>query len=564
VADDTNSGMASGLSGLMQLADPQLLISVGAGLMSGARYGSNAGEGLMQGLQMYQGMKQAGLQRQLMQQQVQAGSIANQRQQMMLSAAQQAMQGGQPGGLPSAPSSPGPPDASQTPFLPGISQMPPSAGGLSPTQPTAPQAQQGGALPTGLVPPSPGQIYGTAYPGGADPNYMRAMAMFSEDPASALLKVREDQLKGAQQQYAPTIARLDQLIKSDAPAKYMSGTGFQDFKAAWPQMASTLGLDPDKDYNDQNVRLALSHVRNQLTSSLSEPTETPPQPLRTIRLQDGRMAQVEPGTGKITPIASEDLQSVIGQGGQPTLVPRGQAAGMTPYNQWAVTDQQMQSPGGQLLARMQSLGVSFPGARSPQQQMAFANNFMRQNPGVSIDDAARQLYSGELDFNGAKRSTGQLATQSAAADAQMRKLEKDFGSLDPLVAKLPNAPALLNKAFTGLKNNLSFGGDKDSAELVGWLREAATEYARLSSGSTGSAAPAEGNIHEAVSIFQNAYTQGGYEGLKSVIMGSGQHKRDSVTEALQRASAPGYTTGRVSPTDQHPSDIQDLLKKYGH
>ena len=59
----------------MKMADPQLLISVGAGLMSGARYGSNAGEGLMQGLQvLHHAQKTSDLQNQIQRQQVQEGA----------------------------------------------------------------------------------------------------------------------------------------------------------------------------------------------------------------------------------------------------------------------------------------------------------------------------------------------------------------------------------------------------------------------------------------------------------------------------------------------------------
>lgn len=175
------------------------------------------------------------------------------------------------------------------------------------------------------------QIYGTTYPGGVSPQYTRAMAMFSQDPAAALGKSRDDQLKLAQQQYAPTIAKLDTLIKSDTPSKYMQAD--PDLKAAWPQLATTLGMDPQKDYNDQNVRLALTHVRNQISSSLSEATEAPTNALHTTQLPDGRTVQTDPVSGKQTVQEASPLEKVIGSNGQPVLVPNAKAAGMTPFNQ---------------------------------------------------------------------------------------------------------------------------------------------------------------------------------------------------------------------------------------
>jgi hypothetical protein len=102
---------------------------------------------------------------------------------------------------------------------------------------------------------------------------------------------------------------------------------------------------------------------------------------------------------------------------------------------------------------------------------------------------------------------------------------------------------VINRALVGLKNNLSFGGDKDSAELVLYMREAATEYAKLSSGSTGTAAPAEGNIREAVEIFHKAFTEGGYQGLKEAMIKSAQNKRDAVQEGLKAAATRGAAVG---------------------
>ena len=178
--DDTSTassggGILSTLGGLMKMADPQLLISVGAGLMSGARYGSNAGEGLMQGLQMYHAKKTSDLQNQIQRQQVQEGQLGLQQRKMMLDAAQQAFQGG-PGQAPppsgAAPGASAAPGGASTPFMPGVSPMP--AGGQPPQ--SAPQG-----LPQSLQAPSMSQIYGTTYPGGASPNYTRGMAMLSQD-----------------------------------------------------------------------------------------------------------------------------------------------------------------------------------------------------------------------------------------------------------------------------------------------------------------------------------------------------------------------------------------------
>lgn len=203
----------------------------------------------------------------------------------------------------------------------------------------------------------------------------------------------------------------------------------------------------------------------------------------------------------------------------------------------------------QLMGALAEAGVSLPaGLRSQEQMKSTFRGLIDRNPGKTPEQLADLVRTGQLDFNGAKKSTAQLMTQAASANVQASKLEKDFAQIEPLVAKLPNAPNVINRALVGLKNNLSFGGDKDSAELVLYMREAATEYAKLSSGSTGAAAPAEGNIKDAVEIFHKAFTEGGYQGLKEAMMKSAQNKRDAVQEGLKAASARGASTGNGPPT----------------
>lgn len=535
---NSSGGLLSTLGGLMRMADPQFLMSIGAGLMSGARYGSNAGEGLMQGLQMYHSMKTSDLQNQLQRQQIQEGQLGLQQRQMMLGAAQQALQGGQgaPEGLMGPQDSQTTPAPSQPPFIPGISPMPPSG---APQPPAAPQG-----LPASLQAPSMGQIYGTTYPGGASPAYTRAMAMFSQDPAAALLKARDDQLKLAQQNYAPTISRLDQLIKSDTPTKYLNGQAYADIKAAWPQMAALYGFDADKDYNDQNVRSALTAVRNGMASSLNEPGEAPVTPWRTRQGPLGSEIQSNPITGEEKEVIKpEPLKDVL-VNGQPTAVRASAAEGQQPFNQVTYGSAQMAGGPGALLAALATKGVSLPaGLRSQQQQIATLNGLIAANPDKTPDQIADLVRTGQLDFNGAKRSTAQLATLAGAADVQSRKIEKDLNSLEPIVQKLPGGPATLANIFTNLQKNWSWNGDANSTQAVAYVKELSGEYAKLVSGSTGQAAPAEGEMKAALGLMESALTKNGYQGMHDFLLTTSQNRRDSVREGLQNAATPGYSVG---------------------
>jgi hypothetical protein len=466
----TPGGLLGMLSGLAKATDPMLLVNVGAGLIRGSQYGSNAGQGLMEGLNAYQQQKSAKIQNQLGQQQVQQGQLGLQRQQMLTGAMSQAMGGQQPqgglgglmGGQPPQMPPQASPQAAPAPFMPGVSQMPPQGGAPAQAPPQQPQG-----LPAGLQPPSMDQVYGTSYPGGMDPRLARVFALGSQDPNAALNQNRTEQLKLAQQQYAPTIARLDQLIKSDAPAKYMNGTGYADVKQAWPQMATALGMDPDKDLNDSNVRLALSHVRNQLSSSLQEPTSEPPMPLRTSVDASGRTVQTDPITGKQTVEAPSPLEKVIGPTGQPTLVPQGRAAGMTPFSAplmgaSSVSDQSKEMA-YQYYLQHQALPTGF--ARSPVMQADMMNYIAQRaqqdgntQTGILASKQQNQAAQGVVkDF-----TSGQTSKTLNGLNTSILHM----GALEPVIDAMGNGNmTLFNKAANYFKQQTGSAAPTNFAAL---------------------------------------------------------------------------------------------------
>jgi hypothetical protein len=507
-------------------------------------FGSIFGRSAQQAQQNYQ-------QGQLTQQQIQQQQLALQAAQQKNAFMQQLMGGmqqpqqGQPQQAPSQPGLMGA-DADQTRAA-NTSDL---AAGVSPQgQPaTQPQPTSKG-VPSWLTPLSQDQI--GSIPVNGIPGQLAsraAMVLQNKDAATAQKETLAQQYETAQRTLGPKLQTLDYLIKSDKPTQYMQSD--KELTAAWPALAQQAGVDPSQ-FTDSNVRKALAFARNQVATSIGLPASEPPNRLINKTLPDGRIAQEDPITGKQTIEAASDLEKVIGPDGEPILVPKGKAAGMKPYNQTAYGNSQLGGPGGDLLASLALRGVNIPG-RSQQDRLSLANNLLKNNPEKSPDELADMVRTGQLDFNGAKRSTGQLSGVLAAANAQSAKLEKDFAQIEPLVAKLPNAPNTINRVLVGLKNNLSFGGDKDSAELVLYLREAATEYAKLSSGSTGAAAPAEGNIKDAVEIFHNAFTQGGYQGLKEAMIQSAQNKRDAYREGLHTAATPGFATGATPSTSASP------------
>lgn len=401
-----------------------------------------------------------------------------------------------------------------------------------------------------------GESYLKAHPEGVDTSGESALLQQQDADAqearTALQKARE---RLASQRMDPSVLGLRFAQAMLSPSKY--GIPDQWSKAAgsvadWRQQnqefeqhqgEEDVGLAEKLSGVDKQslaARLALQQLKERTQSSLLgtalKATAKPPGPV-SAESPIGKMVEDRYGVGS--------LQT---------------DAGKAAFDAYAAQKEADKNKGdfapedGELLAAMAVAGVSLPaGLRSKQQQAATLQGLRRANPGVSATDIAEMVRTGQLDFNGSKRSTGQLAGVLAAANAQSAQLEKNFAQLEPLVAQMPNAPNFINEALTGLKNNLSFGGSKDSAKFVLYLREAATEYAKLVSGSTGAAAPAEGNIKEAVGIFQKAYTEGGFQGLKEAITQSAQNKRDSYTEGLRTAAQRGLVTGTGKTTVTPPA-----------
>lgn len=209
-------------------------------------------------------------------------------------------------------------------------------------------------------------------------------------------------------------------------------------------------------------------------------------------------------------------------------------------NQAAITATGFNDPKIQALqAAFTTAGVSPPsGFRSQAQQLSMFQGLLARNPDKTPDEIVSQIRTGQLDFNGAKRSTAQIATAAAVTDAAARQLEKNFAAMEPLVAKMgATGIPTMDRAFAQLRQNWSSGGDKDTAAFLTYLRAVAGEYAKIKSGGIGAAAPAEGEMKDALSVMQNAFSIGGYEGIKEALLTEAENKRASYQEGLQGAAA---------------------------
>lgn len=413
----------------------------------------------------------------------------------------------------------------------------------------APQVQAANTnspLARWLNPPSTTDIAGQVVGPFQNPSAVPELALFSgQDPLKAAAEVHAQQLQALKERYAPQIQQLTSVVQSDNPIRDVKASPL--LSALWQRYAPQHGLDPDlagKDFTAANLRQVFGGAANEFRASLSEPGVAPPIPLQTRTDAYGRTVQTEPTTGKQNILPTTDLQAVLGPNGQPILVPKAQAVGLTPYSPFAATAAQMNGPVGALDAALSAAGVNIPGGRGGQLYMAKLANLIKANPGVSPQDIAQMVRTGQLDFNGAKRSTGQLATVAANANAQSRQLEKNLDAMAPLVQKMDSSGIpIVNKALAQLRQNWKANGDKDTSEFIGYMRATASEYAKIQSGGTGQAAPPEGEWKSAMDYMVNTFSTGGYAGVRAALMTEAANKRASYAEGLRDAAQPGATVG---------------------
>lgn len=365
------------------------------------------------------------------------------------------------------------------------------------------------------------------------------------NPQDVLQKQSEMRIKAAQQRVQPQLAAFDNVVKGDSPTRIVQSD--PQLQATWSQIAKGFGVDPVTGFNDTNVRTVFGMAGNQIRGQVGLPTQAPELPVR----QQG-ISQYDPITGKL--LGTEPTDKYILPGGNVVELTKAEGVrrGLTPYSPFSVTAADMQGPVGALDAALTQAGVNIPGGRSGQQRVATLRNLIAANPGVSPQDIAQQVRTGQLDFNGAKRSTGQLSTLAAAADVQSRKIEKDLASLGPIVQKLPGGPAVVAGWITHLEKDWTWNGDKNSTEAIGYIKELSGEYAKLVSGSTGMAAPAEGEMKSAAGLLKAALTKDGFAGMQEFLTTTSANRRAAVREGLQNAAASGASVGKGPSSTSNP------------
>lgn len=166
-----------------------------------------------------------------------------------------------------------------------------AAGGIQ----TGPQAKTYGGMDMANMEPL-GGVGSTI--GGMSPGTLGALAMLrGDDPLKTAQGIQEYSIKQAQLQAQGPLDLIDSIFNSASPARVTMAN--PSLMARWPQIAQQMGLDPVKDFNDQNVRAALALAGNTLRGQVGMPAKDYPAPLRNVNLgPQGGIAQENPVTGK--------------------------------------------------------------------------------------------------------------------------------------------------------------------------------------------------------------------------------------------------------------------------
>jgi len=171
---------------------------------------------------------------------------------------------------------------------------------------------------------------------GSNPRVNTMMALdvlAGRDPLKTAQGAQEYELKQRQLQAQGPLATLDTIAGSASPAKIvMNNPGLMQ---RWQQIAPQLGLDPVKDFSDDNVRSAINFGRNQIAGAAGLPTVAPPVKQQDIPGPLGSLYQRNPITGKVEQVKGEEpLKDVIDPNtGQPTNMRVSAAEGKQPFNQ---------------------------------------------------------------------------------------------------------------------------------------------------------------------------------------------------------------------------------------
>lgn len=392
---------------------------------------------------------------------------------------------------------------------------------------------------------------------GMDPNsYRRLGVAMRKDPLTIEKELRADQMAAAQDAVKSQVETVDTLIQSDKPAQYVQAD--PRAMAVWRATAPRLGMDPLRDFNDQNVRTALTVARNQAAGQVNLPAIKPNVQEITKTLPDGRVAHVDPLSGKTTIEAPSTLVKVVGKDGKPVYVPEGKAAGMQPYNDQVATQAKFAAGPQSLLGALAMRGISLPaGLRSQQQQIATLQGMIDKYPDLTPDQIADKVGQGQISFNSEKKA----ATVAAGIAGKTATAENEIQDMAPTLldasAKVPRGDWLPVNKLLQLKDS-DLKQKPELRRLKIYVNSMLNAYDQLAARG-GTDKDKRGAAHKLLESADSDETLRTAVDAFGVEAGIAKHAAEKAAHLTPNSSGGGPST----PANAHPADIQNLLDKYG-
>jgi hypothetical protein len=230
---------------------------------------------------------------------------------------------------------------------------------------------------------------------------------------------------------------------------------------------------------------------------------------------------------------------------------------MTPDARATQAHQQATSFGGSegdLLAALAEQGVSLPaGMRSKEQQLATVRSLIARNPGLSMDEIAYKVGTGQIGFGVDKKET----STAAAISGKIRYAENEIQNIAPLIRE---ASALVPRGdfvpWSKLKqigeSNIS---DPNLKQLKSYMNTLSNAYDMLAArGGTDQ----EKRAHNRA-MFDSADSPEALEAaLQAVENEAKLSDKAGVASTVRRTPPPA-----AAPSTDVPPDIAALLKKHG-
>ena len=412
---------------------------------------------------------------------------------------------------------------------------------------------------------------------GSNPRVNTMMALdvlAGRDPLKTAQSAQEYEIKQRQLQVQGPLAVMDTVAASTSPARIVMNN--PSMIQRWQQIAPQLGFDPVKDFNDNNVRTAITFARNQVAGSAGLPTKELPHQMQDVPGPLGSIYQRDTVDNKLTKVKDEEpLKDVIDPNtGQPTNMRASQAEGKQPFNQSIfgaanISDQQKELAYQTYITS----GGKLPSGMMPRS-----------------DTAKAQLMGYIADRAKAEGRTAESITAQGQATQATQGVVKDFtsGQTSKTLNGLNTAVQHIN-SLTPLVDALGTGDIKQINRLTNAFKEqtgstAPTNYAALKEfvggevakavlpGGGGekerealiaplNAANSPQSIHSALTTIQTALA-GKTEALRNQWDVGTRSTQGDFDKFLLPATKKALGIGDKPSVATHPAAIQSLLDKY--